>query len=64
MNLIEGLQEELDRNKELLEVYKSIPTGGFGATMISQTIKAAEKAMALQDTIEMLRCYKALTENE
>jgi len=30
MNLIKGLQKELERNKELLRVYKEIPSGAFG----------------------------------
>ena len=27
MNLIEGLQKELERNRELLQMYKEIPAG-------------------------------------
>ena len=64
MNLIEGLQEELDRNRELLKMYEEIPAGAFGATMIRQSIKRAETAMANGDTIEMIRCFKELQETE
>lgn len=46
MNLIEGIQEEVNRCKELLEAYKQIPTGIFGAAMIKQEILNAEKAIA------------------
>ena len=64
MNLIGGLNQELDRARELLEVYEGIPTGGFGAMMIRQTIKYAEKSMQLGDTVEMLRAYSKLQKLE
>ena len=64
MNLIEGLQEELERNKELLKLYEEIPQGKFGATMIKLSIKNAENAIANNDTLEMIRCHKDLQENE
>jgi len=60
MNLIDGLNIELKRAKELLEVYESIPTGGFGAIMIKQTIKDAESSMQLGDTVGMLAAYQRL----
>ena len=43
MNLIEGLQEEMSRCKEVLREYEAIPQGVFGATMIKLEIKKAEK---------------------
>ena len=64
MNLIEGLQEELDRNKELLKMYEEIPQGAFGAIMIKESIKKAESAMANGDTVEMLKCFKNLQESQ
>ena len=64
MNLIEGLQKELERNKELLQVYKGIPAGAFGAMTIEHTIKETEKAMAEGDTVKMLECFKRLKENQ
>jgi hypothetical protein len=64
MNLIEGILEEIDRNQELLEVYKKIPTGGFGAAMIRGKIEAAKKAMATGDTIGMIQCYADLRDSE
>ena len=42
MNLIEGLHEELTRNRELLKLYQEIPQGVFGATMIAHAISAGE----------------------
>ncbi len=59
-NLIEGLQREMKRNRELLEEYRKIPTGGFGAMVISTKIDAGEKAMAQWDTIAMITAYKEL----
>ncbi len=59
-NLIEGLNQQLVRNRELQEMYESIPEGVFGATMIKRDIEAAEKAIADGDTVSMIRAYKAL----
>ena len=64
MNLIEGLQKELDRNKKLLKIYEAIPQGIFGATMIKQTIKKAETSMANNDTVAMLKHYQKLRKIE
>lgn len=64
MNLIEGLQKELQRNREILKIYEEIPQGAFGATMIKMAIDKAEKAMAEGDAVEMLKCYKELQETE
>ena len=60
MNLIDGLNIELKRAKELLEVYESIPTGGFGAVMIRQTIDHAERSVQTGNTVEMLKAYQEL----
>lgn len=60
MNLIDGLNIELKRAKELLEVYKSIQTGGFGADMIRQTIDHAELSMQTGNTVEMMKAYQRL----
>lgn len=64
MNLIEGLQEELKRNRELLQLYEEIPSGQFGAAMIKLAINNAEKAMAEGDTVKMMQCYKELKESQ
>ena len=62
MNLIEGLQKEIARNREILKFYEEIPQGVFGATMIKRDIKIAEKAIANIDTVQMVRSLKTLRE--
>ena len=64
MNLIEGLQAELKRNRELKALYDTIPTGGFGSAMIALDISNGEQSIALGDTVLMLKAYKALKDNE
>ena len=59
-NLIEGLQSQMNRCREVLKIYEEIPQGVFGATMIKQAIAAAEIAIAGDDVTEMLKCYKGL----
>lgn len=63
-NLAEGLQRQISRNQELLEIYKTIPTGAFGAAMIKRDLDAAIKAMAEGDTVAMISAYKALEGNK
>lgn len=60
MNLIDGLNTELKRAKELLELYESIPTGAFGAAMIKQTIDHAELSIQTCNTVEMVKAYQRL----
>ena len=60
MNLIDGLNHELTRAQELLKLYEGIPTGGFGAMVIIQAIKDAEKSIVHGDTVGMLQAYKRL----
>ncbi len=60
MNLIEGLQEKMNRSLELLKCYEEVPTGGFGAMMIRQDIATAEKAIANCDTIKMVQMCEVL----
>lgn len=60
-NLIEGIQREQRRCRELLVGYKEIgPAGAFGAKMIQIDLDRSEEAIACGDTIEMMRAYKAL----
>ncbi len=63
-NLIEGLNTELARNRELLKTYESIPTGGIGAAVIEMVIRDAESAMASGDIVEMVEAYKKLKQTE
>lgn len=61
MNLIEGLQSELKRCRELLKAYDSIgPAGKYGAAYLKRDIKTAEDAISNGDTVAMLRNYKTL----
>lgn len=63
-NLSEALTKEIQRNRELLEMYKTIPTGVFGAIMIDADIKAAVNALATGDVVQMARAYEAIKDNE
>jgi len=60
MNLIEGMQKEIERCLVSLAVYEKIPQGAFGAEMIRREISNANKAMASDDVVEMLRSYQEL----
>jgi len=60
LNLIDGLNQELKRAKELLEQYNDIPTGAFGATVINNAIEFAEICMQENDPIELIMAYEAL----
>ena len=64
MNIIEDLQQELDRNKKILTFYESIPQGAFGAVFIREGITSAEKAIAEMDTVKMITALKYLREIE
>ena len=65
MNLIEGLQEEMNRNRELLSEYQAIgPAGAFGAAFIKQDIAFAENAITTGDTIRMMKSYSKLKQNK
>jgi len=60
-NLIEGLQEQMNRVRELLKEYEEIgPAGVFGTIMLKAEIKNAEASIASGDTIRMLQCYESL----
>ncbi len=63
MNLMQGLQEEISRNKMLWNEYKKIPGGVFGAAFILKDIEDAEKAIAEGDTIAMINVLKVLQEH-
>jgi len=61
MNLLEALQNELRRNRELLEQYQKIGRAGmFGELVIREKIKQAEAAIASGDIVAMTRCYQEL----
>lgn len=60
-NIIEGIQEQQKRCRELLEQYKTIgPVGAFGTLMINRDIEEGDKAIASGDVVRMLGAFKAL----
>lgn len=63
--LAEALPEECARVREVLAIYKSIgPAGMFGAAMIEQDLRAADRAMVSGDVVAMLAALKTLQEIE
>lgn len=60
-NIIEGIQRQCARIRdEVLPEYDRIPTGIFAATLMRQSIKRAEAAIARGDVIAMIAAYKDL----
>ena len=56
MNLIEGIQQELERAKKLLKCYEGLgPCGRFGFEIIKGTIERAEKSISESDTVQMAK---------
>lgn len=60
VSLAEAFPAEQERVRDLLSVYETIPTGGFGAMMIRDVLKRAEQAAASGDVVAMLRSYEEL----
>ena len=64
-NLMDGLLEELKRNRELVLQYGAIgPAGAFAKAAIMQNIAHAELAISNDDVVAMLRIYSTLRENK
>ncbi len=61
-NLIEGLQREANRVRDLIKVYESIPNnaGALAAIMMGHSISNAEREIAKGDTIGMMLAYSDL----
>jgi hypothetical protein len=60
----DALPQEIERNRRLLKAYEEIgPAGLFAHTLISQEIRAAEKAITDGDVVAMIRAYNALKDN-
>ena len=59
-NLIEGIQRQCDRVREILDLYERYPGGRFAAMMMRQSIKNAEAAIASGDVIALIGAYKDL----
>jgi hypothetical protein len=64
-NLMDGLMDELNRNRELLKEYEAIgPTGVFGAAFLRQVINRGEQSIRSGNVIEMLQAYSELKESK
>ena len=61
-NLIEGLQKELNRCRDLLKLYEEVPGGAFAASMLRREIKNAESSIESGEVSEMLIYLKKLQE--
>lgn len=61
MNLIEGVQAEMNRVRALIPIYESIgPAGTFAITMMRAAITEGERTIAEDDTIAMMAAYESL----
>lgn len=61
VSLAEALPKEMERVREVLGLYRQIgPAGMFGAAMIEQDLRAADRAVMSGDVVAMLRSYQAL----
>lgn len=59
--LAEALPREMARVREVLGHYRDIgPAGMFGAAMIEQDLRAADRAVMSGDVVAMLRSLKTL----
>ena len=59
--LAEALPREMARVREVLGHYREIgPAGMFGAAMIEQDLRAADRGVMSGDVVAMLRSLKAL----
>lgn len=52
--------KEQARVRELLGIYKTIPTGMFGAAMIEKVLQRADQAAMSGDPVAILRSYEEL----
>ena len=59
--LVDAIETELKRNRELLRQYREIgPAGAFAFAMIEKLIGETNRAVRERDTVAMVRCCKAL----
>jgi hypothetical protein len=64
-NLMDGMIDELNRNRELLKQYEAIgPAGAFGAHFLKQAIKRGEDSIRSGDVIQMLSAYNELKDSQ
>lgn len=65
MNLIEGLQSEMNRVREIIKEYEDPilkGAGKFASAMMEISIQAAEAAIATGDPIDMMAALTELQE--
>ena len=64
MNILEGIQEEQDRVREMIKHYEELPNGvgHLAASMMQRSLESSNKAIAEGDVVEMVRCYADLKE--
>ncbi len=61
----EKMPQEQARARELLGAYKEIgPAGQFGAVMIEDALKQADRAVISGDVVAMITAYQRLKELE
>ncbi len=65
-NLIEAIQLECNRVREIIGHYKALPNGvgAFGAAWMGDLVKRSEKAIAHADVVACVSCLKELREVE
>lgn len=63
-SLMDGLFNEMNRCREGLKLYESIPEGALGAIMIKRSIAKAEQSIKENDVVKMLIAYQDLKEIE
>jgi hypothetical protein len=60
MNIIEGIQGQNNRARELIKLYASVPNSQFAAVMMKAAIQEGEEAIASGDAVRMIAAYKEL----
>jgi hypothetical protein len=64
-NLIEGLQEEQERVRKLIDAYSNIGSAGeFAKIMMEAALTNSYNAIGSMDTLEMVAALKELQECE
>lgn len=62
MNLIEGLQGEMKRVRDLQKEYEGLPDGAgkMGAAIMAVSLSKAERSIEKGDVVFELQCYEEL----
>jgi hypothetical protein len=53
-NIIQGIQDQCNRVRRLIEIYETDPMGFIAIALMEQDIKTAENAIASGDTVAMV----------